>query len=247
LKQIIKRIIKRVVSLNKKKWRNEYDQMLQLDTAEEKFKLIYQKNLWRNTESISGSGSTLNFTKNIRESLPEIVNKYKINSMFDAPCGDFNWMKHALKTFDVNYIGGDIVSELIEKNNKNYSQDNVKFISIDLITGNFPETDMMLCRDCLFHVSYKDTLEILKNFIASNTKYLFTTTFNKPDFFVNEDIVTGNFRGIDLAKPPYNFPTDAVYSVLDGKKDNVERYMSLWEREQIITAVDLMTKDLDSQ
>jgi len=232
------------MKLNKIKWRNEYDHMLKLDTTKEKFSFIYQKNLWRNTESLSGSGSTLKYTKNIRKSLPEVISKYKISSVFDAPCGDFNWMKHALKTFDVHYTGGDIVDDLIKDNNKKYSKNNINFISINLINDSFPKSDMMLCRDCLFHMSYKDTLEILKNFIASDTKFLFTTTYNKSDDFINEDIVTGNFRNIDLTKPPFNFPSNPICSIFDGQKDTLDRHISLWDKEQIITAVDLMTQNL---
>lgn len=244
---IVDKIRRRIARLNKKKWRKSYDEMLQQSNVEEKFKQIYEKNLWRNVESVSGSGSTLKFTKNLREALPLIVSQYSVTNIFDAPCGDLNWMKHALKKMKVSYTGGDIVESLIEKNKEAYSKDNIEFITINLIEEPFPATDMMLCRDCLFHMSYRDTLSILTNFIDSNTKYLFTTTYKKPHSFVNEDIVTGSYRAIDLTKAPYNFPVDAIYSIMDGKKDNIERFMCLWKREQILPAVEAMSKSLPVQ
>ena len=39
--------------------------------------------------------------------------------MLDIPCGDFYWMKEVdLK--DIEYIGADIVDELIKKNNDKF-------------------------------------------------------------------------------------------------------------------------------
>lgn len=241
----MKKIIRFISRLNKSKWRRDYEAMLQKETAAEKFKLIYEKNLWRNAESASGSGSTLKFTRNIRASLPGLVSKYGIKSIFDAPCGDFHWMKHALKSLDVQYLGGDIVAELVEANQKAFATDKIAFMAIDLIQEPFPATDLMLCRDCLFHLSYKDTLAILRNFVNSNTAYLYTTTYRMPPAFANQDIATGNFRAVDLTKPPYHFPDDALYCTLDGKKNNTERFMCLWDRSQILSAVDSMSTDLE--
>lgn len=240
----MRKIIRKIISLNKKKWRHQYDEMLKKSTVGEKFKLIYEKNLWRNAESLSGSGSTLKFTRKIRESLPELVSKLKISSIFDAPCGDFNWMKHAIQTIDVNYIGADIVEELIQENIKRYSARKIQFRQLNLIEDYFPEADMMICRDCLFHMSFKDTLKILTNFLESEISYIYTTTYNKPESFNNMDINTGDFRAIDLRKFPYSFPEGDIFSVLDGKEGNTERHMTVWSKNQIFAAVHRMNANL---
>lgn len=247
MRAIVERIGRRIGRLNRKKWRQSFDDMLRLDTVEERFDRIYAKNLWRNVESASGSGSTLKFTRNLREALPELVKQYKIKRLFDAPCGDFNWMRHALQQMDIHYIGGDIVESLIVRNRQEFSQEGVEFIRINLISERFPESDMMLCRDCLFHMSFADTLSILQNFIASKTRYLFTTTYQKSEPFSNEDIITGSYRPIDLCRAPYHFPKDPLYAVLDGKKDNSERFMCLWDREQVVVAVKAMAQVLEPQ
>ena len=44
------------------------------------------------------------------------IKKFKIKRLFDAPCGDFNWMPQVLKGVEVDYIGSDIVEDLIVKN-----------------------------------------------------------------------------------------------------------------------------------
>ena len=55
--------------------------------------------------------------KNHSKGNKKIFNK----NFFDAPCGDFNWMK--LVNFDdCKYIGGDIVNLIISNNNKEFSK-----------------------------------------------------------------------------------------------------------------------------
>jgi hypothetical protein len=76
---------------------------------------IYQRNLWNNSESRSGRCATIEATAAVREQLPLLLSKYDVQTMLDAPCGDFNWIQHATLELD-RYIGADIVAELIEKN-----------------------------------------------------------------------------------------------------------------------------------
>ena len=84
-------------------------------SIESTFSNIYLSNYWGSHESVSGKGSTLSQTYRIRESLPIILEKYRINSLLDIPCGDFNWLSQIdLNSFQ--YIGGDIVYEIIKKN-----------------------------------------------------------------------------------------------------------------------------------
>jgi hypothetical protein len=46
--------------------------------------------------------------------MPPLIEKFSIKSMFDAPCGDFNWMKLVLDKVKVDYVGADIVKPLID-------------------------------------------------------------------------------------------------------------------------------------
>jgi hypothetical protein len=76
-------------------------------TLNGKFTDIYHKNIWENEESVSGPGSTLEYT--VRDALPTVLDTYSIKTIFDAPCGDFNWMKYVVKGTNIKYTGGDIV------------------------------------------------------------------------------------------------------------------------------------------
>lgn len=213
-------------------------EVLPLKSNEYKFTWIYKNNHWSSRESLSGTGSTLKYTANLRKELPNLFSRYSIQKVFDAPCGDFNWMSHLLPTVNIEYIGADIVRPLIENLNREHKSANTSFIHFNLVKETPPQVDLMICRDCLFHLSFQDTKSVLENFIQSKTTYLLTTTHkNMDESFTNRDISTGDFRCIDLFSKPYNFPTNPLYVIDDWIDPDPERQMCLWNREQVLLAL----------
>ena len=200
------------------------------------FKSIYEKNSWGNNESVSGNGSTLFYTKNLREQLPILINEFKINSILDAPCGDFNWMKEVLPNLNVEYTGGDIVEPLVNKLNQNYKNSKTKFCVLDITEDNLPTADLMICRDCLFHLEPALVKKFFKNFISSNIKYLLTTThINENNEFQNvRKMRTGKFNKIDLFSEPYNLPSNVLFRINDFVPGWPKREMVLFKREDLI-------------
>lgn len=202
-----------------------------------RFTRIYKNNTWRDEESVSGSGSTLMYTENLRKELPRVLSDYSIKSLFDGPCGDFNWMRRFLNDFEIDYIGGDIVQPLIDSLNSKYTNDRTRFIHIDLIKDDFPKADCMICRDCLFHLSFVDTKSLLRNYVDSTIPFLLTTTYINVGQLSNKDIESGDFRPIDLFSSPYNFPNDPLARIDDWIPPHPERQMCLWSRDQVIRAL----------
>jgi SAM-dependent methyltransferase len=200
-----------------------------------KFTDIYLTNYWRNGESRSGVGSTLDYTENLRKELPNLFEKFDIKKILDAPCGDFNWMRLVIElNNNLEYIGGDIVRELIEDNNRKYKERRINFLELDITEDKLPEADLMICRDCLFHLPIKEVQKFIKNFRESNIKYLLTTShINSVKNETNSDIEDGQFCFIDLFKEPYNFPRETLYSIDDWVEGFPERKMYLWSKEQI--------------
>ena len=92
-----------------------------------KFSIIYKNNYWDNKESISGPGSTIENTKNLRQVLNKIIKKYKIKTIFDAPCGDCNWIQFIFKENQTKYIGADIVKECVLNNKNKFKRKNLNF------------------------------------------------------------------------------------------------------------------------
>jgi hypothetical protein len=204
-----------------------------LDSIEKKFTWIYEHNHWKSGESVSGLGSTLEYTENLRKELPEFLSKFNIKKILDAPCGDFNWMRYLLPQIDVDYIGADVVKPLIDSLTAKYASAHISFMHLDLLKDKLPEADLMICRDCLFHLSYAEAKSALENFLASNIPYLLTTTHTSVNDFKNKDISTGDFRLMNLFKPPYNFPLPPIASIDDWRAPDPERQMCLWNRDQV--------------
>ena len=224
--------------INRLKYKRFQSRVLSLESNEDRFTWIYKNDHWECRESVSGTGSTLEYTENLRKELPNLFSRHSIQKGFDAPCGDFIWMSHLLPSVKLEYIGGDIVKPLIDNLNSKHKSANISFVHFDLVKEIPPEVDLMICRDCLFHLSFQDTKSVLENFIKSKSTYLLSTTHkNMGSSFTNRDISTGDFRCIDLFSKPYSFPADPLYVIEDWIAPYPERQMCLWSREQVLLAL----------
>jgi hypothetical protein len=190
------------------------------------FEEIYQRNDWDDDESISGHGSRLDHTANIRAALPSLLEKYQCQSLLDIPCGDFNWMKTV--ALDVDYIGADIVGDLIKRNQERYASARRNFVVSDVLRDRLPRVSLIMCRDCLVHFSNADVMTALKNIKASGSEYLLTTTF--PAQRRNASIVTGEWRPLNLCQPPFRLPAplELVDDTFDAPNYHV-KYMGIWQ------------------
>ena len=172
-------------------------------SLEERFARIYQTNLWFDAESRSGTGSSLESTAQLRASLPPVLRRLNARRLLDVPCGDFNWMSH-VDLSGIDYTGGDIVGAVIEANRARYDSAARKFMRMDLTSGPLPAADVILCRDCLVHFSFANIIAAFRTMKASGAQYLLTTTFL--DRQINKDIVDGDWRPLNLEKPPFLLP-----------------------------------------
>jgi hypothetical protein len=127
-------------------------------------------------ESKSGLGSFVANTNELRESLPHIIEKYSIRSIIDCPCGDWNWMR-LVSLERVDYLGLDIVKELIDENMLLYQRPGIRFALHDMIIDPLPKADLILCRDLLFHLSLEQIEACLRNVRESGSRFILTTTF----------------------------------------------------------------------
>ena len=227
-----------------KSFKNRRKIFLSSNTAEV-FTKIYEVNWWGSRESISGFGSTLDYTENLRKELPKLFRRLSIKTVFDAPCGDFKWMSKVVDATDIDYIGADIVKQLIDVNQASFSNDRTRFLQLNIITDEFPEADLWVCRDCLIHLSFKDIYQSLSNYIDSGIPYILTTTHINSSGFRNTDIQTGDARMIDLFSEPFFFPKECQYRIDDWVKPHPPREMIMFDREQVIKAHSKMKQALE--
>lgn len=234
IKQVLRRIISALPGgqtlIRKREELIEKRRLAQIGDAKQVFYHHYEVNAWGSDESVSGPGSTIQYTENIRKEIPRLVNDLGVSSILDAPCGDFNWFRKIEWEPEITYVGGDIVEPLIERNQSLYGNQNTKFINLDIVQDALPEADLWLCRDCLFHLSNRDVLLILDNFLKSNIRYLLTSIY--PDCEKNRDTPSGAFRFINLEFPPFSIgkPIQVIDDWIEGYP---VRQLALWERETV--------------
>ena len=167
------------------------------------FTQIYASNGWGSPESVSGDGSTLRETRAIRDVLPGMIERYGIQSLLDIPCGDCNWVS-SIDFGTRMYVGADIVPDLVRRNEASYGRADRRFLHLDVVRDPLPTADLVLCRDCMIHLSNADVLAALRNVRRSGARYLLATTYTARP--TNPDIVTGDWRAINLQAPPFSLP-----------------------------------------
>ena len=240
-------IIRTVSGFNiflKRKRRTDHKKILKLGSSKERFEEIYKRNIWGSKESKSGIGSTIDFTKPLRKWLVDNTEKLKIQSIVDAPCGDFNWMQMVTSIADLNYIGLDIVDLLIKSNKKLYASDNISFHVADICKDRIPNCDLLIVRDVLFHFSYNDINKFLKNLYESDYRFLLTTNYLVPENFCNRDISTGAFRVIDLLSFPFNFDKNNISDrIKEGLDANFPRELLLIEKKYVPQSLENTTQE----
>lgn len=195
------------------------------------FTTIYHDNGWQNVESRSGPGSTVARTASLRLALVALLEELGVRALLDAPCGDFNWVKE-IPLEGVEYIGVDVVAELIESNRRLFGRRGRRFLVADIAADPLPSADLILCRDGLVHLPDADALRALDHFRHSAARYLLATTF--PGQPANSDIVAGHWRPMNLEKAPFNLPPP-LRLVSDGCPipEYTDKALGLWELTQM--------------
>ena len=195
----------------------------------EAFTKIFKEGYWRfdNKGSFSGPGSSIEITKEVQKGLTDFLVLHSIKSIADIGCGDFGWMSKVLPE-DIHYFGYDIVNELIEDNRVRYSGVHIDFKQLNIIDDKIPSVDLVLCRDCFVHLDFKSIQKSLANILASGPTWVGITSF--PDCTNNIDITSGNWRPLNLERPPFSLPVPTI-----ALKDmNTEKVLNIWHYNQLM-------------
>jgi hypothetical protein len=172
-------------------------------SAEETFRDIYQRHHWRGSSSPSGAGAGQDQTGELKRALPRLLRESGVKTLLDLPCGDYSWMR-SVGLGTITYIGADLLPELIAPLQAVQADARHQFVVADLTKDPLPPADLLLCRDCLVHLSFADIGRALANIRRSGIPLLLTTTFTGCE--TNQDIVTGDWRPLNLERAPFSFP-----------------------------------------
>lgn len=206
---------------------------LKSKTAREIFTTIYEGNAWGGKESVSGRGSDVDQTRIITKELSSLFDACNISTVLDIPCGDFFWMKN-VDLRNVDYTGADIVEELTRKNTETYGRDGIRFRCMNLIEDKLPKVDLILCRDCLVHLSFADIFLALGNVCSSQSEFFLTTTHTGRK--ENKDILTGQWRPLNLEIAPFMLPKPLELVIEDcpaGDGAYQDKALGLWRISNI--------------
>jgi SAM-dependent methyltransferase len=197
-----------------------------MSDLENVFKIIYKNNLWNDPESVSGIGSTLDWTSELRKTLPQLLENLKVTSLLDAGCGDWNWMSR-MEWDGYKVEACDIVPELIANNIRQYGRQALFFVA-DITAPFVSDAELILCRTVLFHLSFENILKALRVFADSDTVYLLMT--HHPHITENLAREDGDFRRLNFCIEPFNLPKPELM-LRDGIGD--DGYLCLWKLEDI--------------
>jgi hypothetical protein len=100
------------------------------------------------------------------------------------------------------------------------------FLEGDATRDAVPAADAILSRHLLPHLSFRDGLRVLARFRGSGARWLLSTTF--PAVETNYDIVTGDFRAINLERPPFDLPPP-VRTIDDSFTANRGHALGVWD------------------
>jgi len=149
--------------------------------------------------------------------LPAALRLPDARVLLDVPCGDFTWMAHVYLR-GVEYIGADIVPSIVAENQRRHATATQRFVQLDITRDALPDADVMLCRDCLVHLSYANIRATLANVARSNVRYLLMTSF--PGRRDNYDVEDGDWRPLDFQAPPFSFPQPRLAIVEDCDEED---------------------------
>lgn len=186
------------------------------------FTKIYNENIWSNSESVSGSGSTVAVTEVLRGELKTWLAENAISSFVDIPCGDFNWMRLVEFPAGMTYTGMDIVQDIVDKNNELYASDKIKFVFSDLLESDLPKSDVYFCKDIFIHFP-NDAIAQAVVRLRESARFILATTF--PGTEITRDIKFGDARRVNMEEflgPPQTLLKDYGGGVTD-------RYIGVWK------------------
>ncbi len=179
------------------------------------FSTIYRERLFGELtgESFySGDGSVGRFADSYWELVAGLVREKEIHSIVDLGCGDFR-IGARLAPLVQNYVGVDIVPELIERNRIDYTSRRVSFDCLDIVDDPLPTGDLCLIRQVLQHLDNSEIAAIVDKLQAYKW-VLVTENVSAGDVrFPNVDHVHGpetrlvEGSGVFLTKPPFSLAT----------------------------------------
>jgi SAM-dependent methyltransferase len=170
------------------------------------FQTIYQEQQWGRG---SGPGSSPANTIEYRAFVERFIEANRIRSVTDLGCGDWQF-SHLIDWSQVEYLGLDIVPEVVAGNRSRFALPNLRFEEFTVI-DNLPGGDLLLSKEVLQHLPNQTIAEYLA-VIQRKYRFALLTNSNEPTANVNIDVPAGGYRPVRLQDAPFNVSGAVVFS-----------------------------------
>jgi SAM-dependent methyltransferase len=193
------------------------------------FQAVYHRGVWGKDETspfFSGLGSNGPAAQFYVEQMAVLLTQHARElgrplSVVDIGCGDFRIGKALVERVpELNYLGCDIVPELVAHNAKNHASERVHFQTLDAVCDPLPKADVCLVRQVFQHLSNADIQSVLASmrypvvYVTEGHPVRKRGSAN-PDKVVGPSVrfdwQTGQGRGVELSEAPYCLHTQEVF------------------------------------
>jgi SAM-dependent methyltransferase len=200
------------------RFRQEYGRL----SVAEAFRQTYRNGLWGSLEGekyFSGGGSLEQFSAPYAEWLLGFIDERKISSVIDLGCGDFRVGRRICEAAPINYVGVDVVPELISYNRSRFGNERIRFECANIIDDRLPDGDLCLIRQVFQHLSNEQISRVLANcakfpFLAV-TEDVYRGSGMRPNLDVKHGPDNRWFKrsGVFLELPPFAVPVQVVLEI----------------------------------
>ena len=192
--------------------------------SREIFREIYLENRWGGEVGTlhSGSGSTEQHARRYAAAVREFIRERSVRRVVDLGCGDFTVGAELLDA-GIDYVGVDIVEEVVRANERTHGSARVQFRCLDIAEDPLPGGDLCLIRQVLQHLSNEQIARVLRN-IERYRYVLVTEHYPAPgreaepnrDKPCGEDVRVYDGSAVYLDRAPFNRPLAATVLDVDA-------------------------------
>jgi SAM-dependent methyltransferase len=182
-------------------------------SVQETFQAIYRTKTWGDagTPFCSGVGSRGLVSQNYCNLVVKFIQENGIRRVIDLGCGDFVVGKRIVDETDVEYIGVDVVPELIEYHNQTSQNSRIHFQCADITKDPLPDADLCLVRQVLQHLSNGEAGDALANCRRFRRVLVSEDVPTRPKSFNRDKThgpdIRGHYgSGVYLDQPPFSLP-----------------------------------------
>ena len=177
------------------------------------FARIYKLNSWGLG---SGHGSLPNVTEGYRKFVQSFMLENEVITVVDFGCGDWQFSRF-MDWSKVDYLGLDVVDEVVQKNQRKHGSKNVRFQLTPARFSDVPTGDLLLVKDVLQHLP----TNIIHSFMAEvvpRFRFALITNCIEPASQRNREIQLGGWRPLDLRADPFRYAAPVVFSFSGPQK-----------------------------